>query len=796
MKRDIMRSILCLVLAGAMLLSVTASAAGKKDSESIELFGDPACGWFYVPSTLPEGVTPVDYEKEVRLHKYSWRGEADSSIENPQGAETATLTFVSGDEALKDALVVTEEPGTKWVDGEQVETTKVMLRVNNDQLTAPGTALFHLSCEGANFALEQDIPLIVLSWEEDPLITPRENPELVTLRVGESFDASWVGLLARESRHEDEILQRVPAENWTGQTDLIITGAADGVLEEDYSSWRMMKIKKSGSWDATYTYEFNNILWRATVPMQALPYWIQGPDVIRPGEAGEYKVTDQEGGKGRTFTWSLEGEGVTLDAETGTVTVAADAAPSTFVLTATPSDGQPAATFKGAVGSGLLAGVEFALDENAAVGFSFSYPSDAVRFSSSGASWYTVDDSAPNCILLDYYVDEEHPEFAEDPETAREFYADLDADLEGLTVELDEEIEPEEGHPARVVIVRVDNNGESYSLGILLYARNNRMAQARLFSMPQNGTPWEELPKVEKEDMIRIAEGIKYNHEWAPISVLDAAITLSTKEETNVVTAGKRLTFLAAFADPEKVNKQAKNDAIEWSVTDANGGEAPAGVSIGNNGVLSTGKTDTVLNVEVKATSPVFHVSATYPVTIIPAVQKISVEPAELFFYTGTDTPQTVKAVLEPEAVPPVGITWTAAKADLVEITPDEENGTATIKPLAAGKTAIAVKEPGGKNAKLNVSVVDPVEDVELAISGKTTPGGTVTVKETIVPKQAGNKNVEWSLDVGEDIATVSKGKVKIAKDAPVGTVITVTCTALGAPEPVVRTVQIEVTEK
>ena len=69
-------------------------------------------------------------------------------------------------------------------------------------------------------------------------------------------------------------------------------------------------------------------------------------------------------------------------------------------------------------------------------------------------------------------------------------------------------------------------------------------------------------------------------------------------------------------------------------------------------------------------------------------------------------------------------------------------------------------------------------------------------MKETIVPKQAGNKNVEWSLDVGEDIATVSKGKVKIAKDAPVGTVITVTCTALGAPEPVVRTVQIEVTEK
>ena len=54
---------------------------------------------------------------------------------------------------------------------------------------------------------------------------------------------------------------------------------------------------------------------------------------------------------------------------------------------------------------------------------------------------------------------------------------------------------------------------------------------------------------------------------------------------------------------------------------------------------------------------------------------------------------------------------------------------------------------------------------------------------------------MEWSLDVGEDIATVDKGKVKISKDAPAGTVITVTCTALGVPEPVTATAQITVEE-
>ena len=122
------------------------------------------------------------------------------------------------------------------------------------------------------------------------------------------------------------------------------------------------------------------------------------------------------------------------------------------------------------------------------------------------------------------------------------------------------------------------------------------------------------------------------------------------------------------------------------------------------------------------------------------------------------------------------------------------EDGTVTIKPLAAGKVNITVKEPGGKNAKLTVSTVDPVEAVELAAKGGAKAGGTVTIAATLAPKTAGNKNLEWSLDVGEDIATIdAKGKVKISKEAASGTKITVTCKALGAPEPIVSTIEIEI---
>ena len=105
----------------------------------------------------------------------------------------------------------------------------------------------------------------------------------------------------------------------------------------------------------------------------------------------------------------------------------------------------------------------------------------------------------------------------------------------------------------------------------------------------------------------------------------------------------------------------------------------------------------------------------------------------------------------------------------------------------------ITVKEPGGKTAKLKVNVLQPVEDIILDTEGKAIPGSMVRIRATIMPRKLWDKKVTWSLDVGDEIATVKGGTVKIAENAPAGTVITVICTAEDAPEPVIRTIQIEV---
>ena len=107
----------------------------------------------------------------------------------------------------------------------------------------------------------------------------------------------------------------------------------------------------------------------------------------------------------------------------------------------------------------------------------------------------------------------------------------------------------------------------------------------------------------------------------------------------------------------------------------------------------------------------------------------------------------------------------------------------------------LTATEPGGKTARVSVTVLRSVDDIILNVNGECRPGSTVTVRASIEPKILWDTPLKWSVDVGEDIATIERGTLKIAKGAPAGTVITVFCTAESAAEPVVKTVQIKVQE-
>jgi hypothetical protein len=97
-----------------------------------------------------------------------------------------------------------------------------------------------------------------------------------------------------------------------------------------------------------------------------------------------------------------------------------------------------------------------------------------------------------------------------------------------------------------------------------------------------------------------------------------------------------------------------------------------------------------------------------------------------------------------------------------------------------------------GTKGQVRVRTVTPAESIKIERKGSATPGRKVTYKAKIEPKTGTVRDVEWTIDVGEDIATINEqGIVTISQEAKPGTVITVTCRALGAPEQVTASDQL-----
>ncbi|MBR2661014.1 MAG: hypothetical protein IKE15_06380 [Clostridia bacterium] len=800
------------------------SGNGTVNAELAGLSGTPFVFFekpLYAMSTLPDGLVTFNAFDYVFLCPPGKR----SDIQVPDAGE---LTFLSGDESLKDALCFSL-------------ADRVSLGTRSAETARPGEAMFRLRLQAGKLYYEAEVVFRMLSWNEYPLFEFRnpdrsgtaekgEGPELTDSfgNVAEFYrspgnnthlytKAQIAALLI--SDHSAEVMGRLLTDEQIQAADEYKSGESLYEISADRDDsgtdyypqenlWHGVNIntdeecfqfREEGEYRFSLYAQVSNVYGSRQFTVRVLPYKLTGPSTLMPGESGIFAVRDNKPETGRTFTLSAEGEGITFDPETGTLTAAENTPEGTeYTVRAVPSDGGASVAVTGKVTTGLITGETFRTDRMTE-GFSVPVPADEGKYTVNRQDDMYLfvesrDDSLPAYLFIDYRIYNPLDEFAEDEETAKKMYSNSHHDS---YEEYQDEIIRLGEHIAEGQTLKASSGSGDFSYGELLYARNNRILQIRVFSEPQNGTSWEDLPKVTMGDLRKLAEMIEYDPAQASITAADGAITLAAKEGTDVLTAGKKLTMQAVFASPDKVSKKAKNDTVVWSVADPETGKEPEGVTINDKGVLNAGKqVATVLKVEVKASSPIFHTSAVFPVTIIPAAKSIVPEPSEIFFYTGTDSDVTVKAKIDPDTVPPIGITWTPAKKGIVEIEPDTENGTAVIRPLAAGKTTIQVKEPGGKNGKLAVSVTAPVESIELAVSGKAVPGGTVTVKETLSPKQAGNKYVEWSLDVGEDVATVSKGRVKIAKTVPAGTVITVTCTALGAPEPVVSTIRIEVAEK
>lgn len=385
--------------------------------------------------------------------------------------------------------------------------------------------------------------------------------------------------------------------------------------------------------------------------------------------------------------------------------------------------------------------------------------------------------------------------------------AEPPADDEGL-IDYQEEYIEIDGHPARLVTFVVERKQYENRTGIgaLVYNREGVRAEILLATWDYRKESWDEMEPVTMDELKALAALISFDRAAMPKNsdvAADGEFTLAPEGGTAYLAAGEKARLDAVYADPKKTKDRNRyfhdfsggTPVYRWTVTDAQTGEPVTDVDIQDDGTLTVPEgIAQPRRIEIRADNNAYITSASCLVTLVPKASGFSADPAEVVLYEGNAEPRKVNVRIDPDCIPADALTWKPAKKDIVEITANGD-GTLSFRPVKKGETAVTLTAPGGQSIKLKAAVYVPVTDLSLKVSGKPKPGATVTVKEAFTPKAGINKQVEWSVDVGTEIAEISGGKVKISKTAPAGTVITVTCRALGAPEAVERTVSFEVAE-
>lgn len=522
-------------------------------------------------------------------------------------------------------------------------------------------------------------------------------------------------------------------------------------------------------------------------------YTVTGPVYVPAGASAAYTVTEKIGQ--RTFTWSAEGDGVAIDPETGVLTVAAETAVDTpFTITAAPSDGDEAVTLAGSVCSGVSG-----LETSETVFLSYARGFGVPVFDSLGTPSKT-EDKANSSITYHYETDglkiDENCAFIrlEAYADAAEYYRQIAEKLktQGTYQDLTEKTADIDGYPVYLMnFTTAVTETATETAGFIYAIRENTILVMTLVCAAEGEIP----ARMTVNDLETVAKQIAFDPEKAPVRKADGELSVSARGNPETLQAGKSITFTAAFANANAVKKD-KADTVVWTVADPATGEAPEGITVSDKGAVSADREITEKkSFEVIASSPVFGTRASWPMTAEPVIRKLTAEQAKVVLYIESDDSADIRIHAEPD-IALEEIAWTVRPSRIAEVIPGE-GGTAVLKPLETGNGTLTAKEPGGKSTEIDVSVVKPVQTVELTMSGDPVPGGTVRFTADVQPKDAGRKKTEWALDVGEEIATVDEnGRVRIKKETPAGTVITVTCTANGAKEPVVQSARIEVAEK
>lgn len=239
-----------------------------------------------------------------------------------------------------------------------------------------------------------------------------------------------------------------------------------------------------------------------------------------------------------------------------------------------------------------------------------------------------------------------------------------------------------------------------------------------------------------------------------------SGVTGLTIEGAGSVAAGKSITLKAVMTPADATEK-----GVVWSV-DCDKSIA----SISQSGKLTTKKISAITTITVTAVSKQNSaIRATHTVTIRPVTTGLAISAPRLTIDLASPTLQLTAKCIPEDASQQVA--WSTSNKRIATV---DANGVVTA--LKAGTVTITATATDGTGvrAKFTVKVQKTVKSLTISGAAKLGGGQSTTIKATILPKDAANQKVIYSLNCPASVATISTSGVLTTKNVTEITTVTV----------------------
>lgn len=692
-------------------------------------------------------------------------------------ATSGSVTFVSGDEWMKELVV--------WLDNAFPGEHGIGLAAHD--FTKPGEAVFHIQAASKNHTFEKDYTLKIIPFPENAFVL-KEGKEL-RITPGKTYtERELISMVADMAPEMDgAVIRYYNIHGNASNGDEVWLGAQE---TGNYFLYEQNEVT------GTMSFEMANTQYAVfDVKMGPEPYSLMGPTTVYQGTDIQYEVKATTADEKVPGDFVITAEGADIDAE-GRVTLKEDAKPGDeFTVTAVSAEAGKTFTLTATITENPLTQTEWTETEAAGVTFPLV---DVTERNTEGPYdrelWDGLEENKEGRLNGRFGKTNLWMSSNYSVQSLRDYTGSFN-DLVRNT----KDVERQWTEERYSTIKRIYLNGCPVSYAIKTetmpdgnqtqFLTINGQIGRKMINLTYylNGNVKDGMPPYDDAFIQEVFSRLKIDGEPVEIMTDEPKPALMQAEGITETSAGANVQYTAG--EPDAMFGQ-----VEWSVTDAEGQPTKA-ATIDKNGLVKTNKgLKEAAKVTVQAKYEYCSEPAGLELTIYPAMKKITVESTDTMLYMDGGHTVNLKAKADPEDAKLLGLSWVMNKEGFAELK-DNGDGTATLTPVSPGALNVTVTEAGGKKGTAKITVTDKaVTAVEIVMKGTASPGKTVSLTAKLTPDKPAKKDVTWSINVDENIAVINtKGQLKIAKDAPAGTVIKVTCTATGAAQPVAATMDVTV---